>query len=719
MCSTQPCIALPKPPARPRWVVACLALVAASALCCTNPAPLSEPQPPPQSPQPPPLGPQPAAPDPTLQRGPMADLWQLMDACLPLTKPMAQLEIPALFYCFEKVLTALDFIVENSSGGADAEIWLALRYQAEEMVATLVSWGQNGTGPALSAKATAQLVSEGGPLVLRFALLGKSRGLDVALLRSLQAAHAERTSPYRADLNALVQEYLFHDWRGPMGEARIRHEQKLQEFRDRIHVTEDHIGALVKNSQQRSIPHPNDLMRAVAGQLPPGSALLEIVEFRPLKKNSPDPELFFKPTQDVIIRMLTQTVQRQRPTVSSPTSLDFWEAPHYLAVVLFPDQRIFTHDLGEVKTIDREVAALYERLSRNTKNSAVPPAQAVYRMVFLPLLEALGKTRTVYLALDGNLHSIPFDALHDGKRYLIDSYDFFYLNSGRDLLRSPTAQPGGPPLILAAARFGQTPHSVPPAAPPPGLYAQVQSAPALDHVDQEAADIAAQLKGARLLRGGAGTELALRQQLQQGPSPRILHIAAHGVFLVGRGSAGSPLGDTRSALSRIGPEASFGPPAAPPPAALPVHAPGEDLLPALSRAALILSDGAIPSTAAEVDRDGILTALEVRSLQLQQTQLAVLSACETGTGARTISQGVYGFRLAFALAGVESLVMSLWRVNDQTTRELMRTYYQKLARGTPRLTALHESMQALKKNYHEPFYWAPFVGIGRDAPVSP
>ncbi|RYZ12913.1 MAG: CHAT domain-containing protein, partial [Myxococcaceae bacterium] len=104
-------------------------------------------------------------------------------------------------------------------------------------------------------------------------------------------------------------------------------------------------------------------------------------------------------------------------------------------------------------------------------------------------------------------------------------------------------------------------------------------------------------------------------------------------------------------------------------------------------------------------------------LDLWGTQLVVLSACDTGRGAVRRGQGVYGLRRAFLVAGAETVVMSLWKVDDATTRTLMETYYRHLLGGEGLATALREAMRELRSAQPHPHYWAPFIAMGRDTPL--
>ena len=164
-------------------------------------------------------------------------------------------------------------------------------------------------------------------------------------------------------------------------------------------------------------------------------------------------------------------------------------------------------------------------------------------------------------------------------------------------------------------------------------------------------------------------------------APRVLHIATHGFFLAdedsGDGALENPL--LRSGLALAG--------------------------------ANKLASGT---------EDGVLTALEASSLDLWGTRLVVLSACETGVGKVSNGEGVYGLRRALVIAGAESLVMTLWQVDDLATRDLMTGYYQKLQSGAGRSAALRAIQLEIQSQpkYAHPYFWASFVPTGDSRPLD-
>jgi CHAT domain-containing protein len=124
------------------------------------------------------------------------------------------------------------------------------------------------------------------------------------------------------------------------------------------------------------------------------------------------------------------------------------------------------------------------------------------------------------------------------------------------------------------------------------------------------------------------------------------------------------------------------------------------------------------SVAADQD-DGILTAEEVASMNLGGVEWAVLSACDTGVGESRAGEGVFGLRRAFQVAGARTIIMSLWSVDDEATREWMRALYQaRFQRARSTAESIYDASLAVLRARRaaglstHPFYWGAFVAAG-------
>jgi CHAT domain-containing protein len=104
-------------------------------------------------------------------------------------------------------------------------------------------------------------------------------------------------------------------------------------------------------------------------------------------------------------------------------------------------------------------------------------------------------------------------------------------------------------------------------------------------------------------------------------------------------------------------------------------------------------------------------------MDLSDTELVVLSACETGLGQIHTGEGVFGLRRSFVLAGARTLVMSLWKVPDEQTKELMVDFYKRLLSGKGRAEALRDAQLAMKEKYPHPYYWGAFICQGNSGPL--
>ena len=372
---------------------------------------------------------------------------------------------------------------------------------------------------------------------------------------------------------------------------------------------------------------------------------------------------------------------RYQPFNPTATSHNRYGEARYAAYLVKPEGDVEGVDLGTVAEIDPLIEDL-QRALRNpgfTVEEVKETAQALDARVMAPIRQQLGNTKHLLLSPDGAFNLIPFETLVDEEEdYLVENYTLTYLTSGRDLLRlQATANSQTEPLLLANPIFEQ-PGNLKVAQT---RYASLRDRnwPVLSGTGQEADRIAAQFtQEVQNLQGSAATEASLKQANR----PRFLHIATHGFF--------EPINPAED-VSTDNP---------------------------LLRSGLVLSGINVGESGSA--EDGIVSALEVSSLNLLGTKLAVLSACETGLGDLSLGEGVYGLRRALILAGSESQLISLWRVQDDTTRDLMVEYYEHLLSGVGRSEALRQTQLAMLKDEAtaHPYYWAAFINSGDWRPIS-
>ncbi|MDM7326533.1 MAG: CHAT domain-containing protein, partial [Thermosynechococcus sp. Uc] len=349
--------------------------------------------------------------------------------------------------------------------------------------------------------------------------------------------------------------------------------------------------------------------------------------------------------------------------------------PRYGVYVLRPTGQPLGKDLGSAAEIEAQVRQTRFRLAdpRLPKTEVQAVAQALAERVITPIRPWIGNATHLLIAPDGELNTIPFQALVDAQgRYLVESYLITLLTSGRELLRLQSRPaPANTPLIIADPSFD---HSLSGGSPLRSLDLRELSFAPLPGTAEEAQAVKALFPQAQLLKQDAATEAAVKAA----NSPKILHLATHGFFLTHEGNKDIPENP-------------------------------------LLRSGLALAGFNQRQSGSDVD-DGVLTALEVTGMNLSNTELVVLSACDTGRGEVVNGEGVYGLRRAFTLAGARSQVSTLWKVDDQVTREMMVAFYQNLRRGMGRTEALRQ-VQLQRLQEESPYYWAAFVSSGDWSPL--
>jgi len=372
-----------------------------------------------------------------------------------------------------------------------------------------------------------------------------------------------------------------------------------------------------------------------------------------------------------------------------------WKPPRYLAFVLpagEPD-KIEMIDLGQADAIDNLIndfrsSILGETDMKGRSGTAITASAGVKatnnagdelrEAVFDKLEESITGFKHILIAPDGNLSRLPFEVLPTkDNKYLIDYYDISYLSVGRDVLRFSAESSGTPSDALVAADpdFDMgTMEKHEESAPEYGLLRGWRSSRDFDRSSlrferlpgtrPESDKVSAILKTKPWIE-----DKVLEGKLKSVHSPFILHLATHGFFLEDQ---------------IIDPSMEKGPRYE-----NPLLRSGL----ALAGANTSMKGGTLPEEA----EDGILTAEDVSGLDLTETELVVLSACETGLGEIRTGEGVFGLRRAFMLAGAKTLVMSLWKVADLTTPIIMGRFYDNLLnKKLPRDESLREAQLYLR-----------------------
>lgn len=132
---------------------------------------------------------------------------------------------------------------------------------------------------------------------------------------------------------------------------------------------------------------------------------------------------------------------------------------------------------------------------------------------------------------------------------------------------------------------------------------------------------------------------------------------------------------------------------------------------------LIFSNPINVGTKIEADEnsdDGIFTAYEVLAMDLAKVELLVMSACETGLGQIKNGEGVYGLQRAFLISGVKNVIMSLWKINDYATHDLMSSFYISLSEGSSIDEAFRNAILTTKQKYNHPYFWGSFVLVSNN-----
>ncbi len=283
----------------------------------------------------------------------------------------------------------------------------------------------------------------------------------------------------------------------------------------------------------------------------------------------------------------------------------------------------------------------------------------------------------IYYAPDGVYHKISLVTLYNptSNNYLLDEVQIVQLTSTKDLIGIKTSESAASDVteVLLVGRPSYKIGSLPEATTTSvsrgiGMHGIAD----LPGTEEEVQEI-----GAVLEKNGVTCKVRMREEANEKEIKELLntelvHIATHGFFT-----------DTSNDQGSSDP---------------------------MINAGLLLAG--VSNQANPDEEDGILTAYEIMNLELSNTNMIVLSACETALGEIASGEGIYGLQRAFFVGGAKTLIMSLWKVDDEATRDLMTAFYKEFMKKGNKREAFLTAQQKIKKKYKSPVYWGAFVMLG-------
>ncbi len=391
------------------------------------------------------------------------------------------------------------------------------------------------------------------------------------------------------------------------------------------------------------------------------------------------------------LRVLTANIEDLRSTLPMGATLiefrqfrraDFrtgkMSEPRFAALLLTGSDEPLVADLGPVS-----------ELLQPTVEITDVAAAALYQKLFARFEDKLVGAATIYVAPDGILDLVPFARLRlaDG-RYWGERQEVRVLQTGRDLLRAEPDKTVRGLIALGGIDFGAAPterdkpSNAAPAAAGSGVIGAITRAAQTFHDGfaqlRSSGNEAIQIKQLyevvhkdETAEVWSGADASKEHLLAMKSPPRVLHLATHGFYIAGE--AREPM--LQSGVALAGANRSF------------------------------TGNGA----------DGILFALEAQGLNLDSTELVVLSACDTAQGTLDYSEGVYGLVRALRIAGARNVLVTLWPLNDGEARDFMVAFYKNWlgqVRSDP-AKALHDTQLGYIKNdipaLRDPRVWAPYI----------
>ncbi len=286
----------------------------------------------------------------------------------------------------------------------------------------------------------------------------------------------------------------------------------------------------------------------------------------------------------------------------------------------------------------------------------------------------------VYVSGDGVYNQINLEMLrHDEGIYALDENKFVFVSNTKDLVQVPAAAGKKQKEVKKENTVEYL------LCGSPDFYAVDTKITHKKVVDLPGTEKEISLVNDLLVANGKQPVTYYKMHLTEDTlkavkNPKVLHVATHGYFKESLASEADELANS----------------------------------PLLNSGILLYGSGDIldnPDNKYINQKSGVLTAYEAMNLTLDNTELVILSACETGRGEVQVGEGVAGLQRSFLLAGSKAIVVSLFKVNDEVTQKLMLTFYEKWLKTGDKRRAFSEAKKEIKQQYPDPIYWGAFMMI--------
>lgn len=350
---------------------------------------------------------------------------------------------------------------------------------------------------------------------------------------------------------------------------------------------------------------------------------------------------------------------------------DFTNESRYVALVLkkgLEMPRLVVLENGN------QLETRYARFYRNAIHEKMADTYS-YEQYWSKIEPEVSTRKVVYLSPDGVYNQLNLNTLKKPEGdYVLNRYDLVIIGNSKDLMTLKAKKTVAPKKNAFLLGF------------PDYATADISSLPG---TKTEVDAVAKLLKASGYQVNQVMEKNATESNVKKLKGPTLVHIATHGYFLQDvEGAGGSVFGVNAE-------NASNNP---------------------LLRSGLILAGAghAISGGGTDISSNdnGVLTAYEAMNLNLEGTNLVVLSACETGLGDVKSGEGVYGLQRAFLVAGADAMIMSLWKVDDAATQQLMTSFYSNWLKLGNKQKAFKQAQLQLMTKYKDPYYWGAFVMMG-------